>query len=676
MNDNHKLLVAFDECVRNNIDDLKLKSNGEFIGLCPFHKDENASFGGNLNKGVYHCHTCNEKGHAFELLKHFNYDMNQFKNGHISSNSVKQIHHQKQGNSSKKKVPNNHLKTLKKTIDSNNDIIVDLPEKLSNIWSKVAWNELGVKYHTTQSKLVFPITNEEGDMIQIYYHKPNPHFVKGIPFQAQIYPLHLIKHFDPNEVTYIVEGLKDVLTMRSMGYQAISSTNGQAIPKDLSAIKHLNHFCMIPDNDKSGEQLRDKWCNALIQLGKKPSACNWSELNGSFDLKTDVSDIPKNTLSELIATATYHIPETYTNNTNIIGGFKLMSLTNFINEDDNNLEHIVEDLLTENGVLIIAGTDGVGKSILASQLGLCISMGENFLSSTIHKDVGFETKRRNVLLINFELQDSELRRRIKMQDKGLRGNTTLLSNQETHFRVSLRDKSAIFTDKWDDIENTLKTTEDLRGGVLIIDNLYTSTDLELSDNKDLTPVLSRIESLKQKYNVSIILIAHFNKTQKGDILDKMHIQGGKKLTNYVDNILLIGKSQAIPELAIGKIAKVRSGNSSLQGIPFQLRLDDETLLFYKCGIVKNEEAHFNGSTTNREIEVLLKMKPSMTKILNTDFDLFTSEEYGKAMDDYNDYASAERTKFNWINKLIKLGVVSKHSHNQYHPHWELIEENI
>ena len=64
------------------------------------------------------------------------------------------------------------------------------------------------------------------------------------------------------------------------GDQAISSTNGQAIPKDLSAINHLNHFCMIPYNDKAGEQLRDKWCNALIQLGKKPSVCNWSELNG------------------------------------------------------------------------------------------------------------------------------------------------------------------------------------------------------------------------------------------------------------------------------------------------------------------------------------------------------------------------------------------------------------
>ena len=155
-----------------------------------------------------------------------------------------------------------------------------------------------------------------------------------------------------------------------------------------------------------------------------------------------------------------------------------MSLTNFINEDDNNLEHIVEDLLTENGVLIIAGTDGVGKSILASQLGLCIATGENFLESTIHKDKGFETKRRNVLLINFELQDSELRRRIKMQDKGVRGNTILLSKQKTHFRVCLRDKSAIFTDKWDDIENTIKSTPDLKGAVLIIDNLYTSTDLE------------------------------------------------------------------------------------------------------------------------------------------------------------------------------------------------------
>lgn len=43
-------------------------SNGELIGLCPFHNDTKASFSANLTTGQFNCFACGEKGNAVDFL--------------------------------------------------------------------------------------------------------------------------------------------------------------------------------------------------------------------------------------------------------------------------------------------------------------------------------------------------------------------------------------------------------------------------------------------------------------------------------------------------------------------------------------------------------------------------------------------------------------------------------
>ena len=47
---------------------LKPKSNGEYVGLCPFHGEKTPSFTVSENKGFFHCFGCGENGDIFTFL--------------------------------------------------------------------------------------------------------------------------------------------------------------------------------------------------------------------------------------------------------------------------------------------------------------------------------------------------------------------------------------------------------------------------------------------------------------------------------------------------------------------------------------------------------------------------------------------------------------------------------
>ena len=90
-------------------------------------------------------------------------------------------------------------------------------------------------------------------------------------------------------------------------------------------------------------------------------------------------------------------------------GFRTMSVTELTDNITNKPKPIIRNLLYEKGVTVIAGTDGVGKTWLATQAALSIATGTPFLD--------WETSQKPVLLVQFELSSELLSSRLRKQMK-------------------------------------------------------------------------------------------------------------------------------------------------------------------------------------------------------------------------------------------------------------------
>ena len=116
-------------------------------------------------------------------------------------------------------------------------------------------------------------------------------------------------------------------------------------------------------------------------------------------------------------------------------GFKTMSITELTDNITNKPKSIIRNLLYEKGVTVIAGTDGVGKTWLATQSALSIATGTPFLD--------WETSQKPVLLVQFELSIELLSSRIRKQIKSF---PTVQDGYLDVVCFDIEDK--LFTSQW------------------------------------------------------------------------------------------------------------------------------------------------------------------------------------------------------------------------------------
>jgi len=654
------------------VPNLKPSGGGNYIGRCPHpdHDDRKPSFSVHEFDRVFNCFSCGWKGDAADFAKQFGNDPKPFYRGkgfapntssnrpNIGGNSKSSSPRAKANTAPEKKVAkNSHY--CRKNEAVTDWSLVSLPrEKCLKEWDMELIEPLQVHWSNKGECFAFPIMDTDGNWLNVWLHKPINRFLKrveGKKFSCQVYPLGLIKKYKPDDLTVVNEGFKDVLRMLSLNVQTICFTNGaNSIPRDLSPLSHLKKFSVMLDNDVAGETGQLKVADAL--KGAFPIAevvtTDWKELNESFTSGADISDVSDETVGDLITTDKPYYK-----------GYPLMTKDSFLEADIRRPTYLIENFLIEEGVLLIASTDGTGKSLIASQLGYSLSTGIDYLDFRVLKPSP-------VVHIQFEMEDGELQRRMDLQEEWFKNHPAL----KPHF-IAPRDDSDIFEDKWDKIDTTLQE-HDFRRGTIIVDNLYTSTDLKLSDNDELKLLIKKIERIKKKYKLAIVLIGHFTKVDAGQPLDKNNIEGGKKLTNWVNNVFLMGKSTLNPDLRIGKLVKVRSGKSDIEGTPFKLLMDDDTVIFSRGGAIENEEAHFQSRKRIPEIEVLRECKPRCTMNLKNNIKTFTFDDYKAEMEIELGYEPVQKTVYNWLNKLKDVfKVVRKVGKTEWQPLWENLDDS-
>ena len=361
---------------------------------------------------------------------------------------------------------------------------------------------------------------------------------------------------------------------------------------------------ILQDNDDAGKQGTVKIAKALYdEFGGEPMIAQWDEsLPKGFDPRDDDEALTET--KKALNNAIPYKPEPETSNRK---GYNLIPITEALKLDIPKPEMIVEDILNERGSTLLTATDNVGKSMMANQIACCIATGTDFLGYKV-------PKARKVALVQHEMENGEQLDRLKFQTVRFIEMHPDLMEKNLSIHIIEDDENLMVTDQFEVIENTLINAPDIE--VMVFDNIGQSTTVAMTDPDAIRNELKRLKTICRKYGVAFLLVAHHNKVDYSKEMDlkKEHIQGGKPVTDWADNIVQLHTSSINPNLVLFKITKIRSvhdkdGQTTKfvnQAIYFN---SDKDLLFTKrIAGLPNWEAHFKATDKyERELEYLREL---------------------------------------------------------------------
>ena len=631
-------------------------NGNQYIGKCPFHNDKKPSFSFNVDSGLCNCFAGCFDGNAYQFADKIGHpNPKQFING--ESAEYKAI----DGDTS--------APDLEKMIHPLVENLLGTPDMILECWDEKHIKQLGVGYK--DDEYYFSHHDIHGNIIAIHKHKST---IIGSG-RSKWYLAHLIHTYETNKPLYICEGEKDAISMLSIKLQCISNTTGCAsIPKasdgyyDFNPISSFQEVIIVYDNDDAGRKGAERLGRELIKEypDKTIKIAKWdNDLPDTFDATDSLLDPDDNgnTLFKAFDNAIQIKPER--------SGFNFLNGLEFLNTEFTPVEPIVKYLVYSNNITILAGQTGAGKSTAVLQMALCIASGLPVFGY-------FEVTQKRVMLVRFEGEDDDFAKMFKKMtayfisksgtDEWLRSNLIIKTMEAT-------DEE--FIDNWQNIELSLQETG-FSDGVLIVDNMYTSTDVELQSNEAVKDLLRVISNIRKRYNLAPILVSHPTKGVQADKdLHPDQIQGGKVITNFVSSIVQMDTSSISNDLRIMKITKGgRSEANELLNIPFKLHADVENHIFHKGSIINNIAVHFSPVKDRWEIKLLQELA-EVDELQHLPH--FTREQLrnnipDSYMETHFSGSNPETAISRYINKLCDWGFVIKTMHNQYQLVWDEVNE--
>jgi hypothetical protein len=206
--------------------------------------------------------------------------------------------------------------------------------------------------------------------------------------------------------------------------------------------------------------------------------------------------------------------------------------------------------LWHQGELCILYADtNVGKSILAVQIGDSISKGI--------KINGFEceVEPQIVLYIDFEMSPKQFELRYSIAGEQHYRFDDNFKRAELNPDLELPEQYKTFDDYLPvALEKVIKETG---AKVIIVDNItYLKSDTERA--KDALPLMKVLKQLKQKYDLSMLVLAHTPKRNAYNPLSVNDLQGSKMLINFCDSAFAIGVNAINPKERYIKQMKARN----------------------------------------------------------------------------------------------------------------------
>lgn len=227
-------------------------------------------------------------------------------------------------------------------------------------------------------------------------------------------------------------------------------------------------------------------------------------------------------------------------------------------------DFIVDNLMKSTGLYCLVARPKVGKSLLALQLAYSVATGTTFL--------GMETTPSPVLYISTEMDSAQLLDRIKVMNLDFKDNNFFLIEQEPNKRkLNLLDLQIDFQE-----------FSEMNGKLVIIDmfnGIDTNTGYDLNNYQDIGQcVMPKFRELCRKYNFTILLIHHLNKSNTS--------LGSTAIDGSIDGKITLKQDNNIKNKVF-----MNYESRDYRGFDKVLKLNDN--LIFEESAVESEELNYN-----------------------------------------------------------------------------------
>ena len=333
---------------------------------------------------------------------------------------------------------------------------------------------------------------------------------------------HLPEVFKAAEVV-IVEGEKDADNLRALGFTATTSPGGAEKWQDrYSESLKSKRVVIMPDNDEAGKKHLAMVASSLSGAGIDPRVVIMPDGIKDVSDFIEMTSDPEQAAERIALMIEGAAP--YVDETKPIG----ITASDLMCKSFPDVAWIVCGILSY-GLWILAGKPKHGKSILAANIAIALSVAGTALGS-IPVEFG------RVVYLALEDTQRRLQRRLK---------------QMVAFGGSASENLLFFTE-WprmdngglEELEDLIKRYHDIR--LLIIDTWKLFRPPTKDSRGNLYDIdyetVSLVKKLADKYEICILLIHHFRKSESDDIFDTF--SGSYGLTGAADGLLGLQRKSA------------------------------------------------------------------------------------------------------------------------------------
>lgn len=419
-----------------------------------------------------------------------------------------------------------------------------------------------------------------------------------------IYNLPQILKANQDDYVIFCEGEKDADNVSNLlGLPSTTIANGAKSWKEYYADSFIGlNVVILPDNDEAGKEFAEKVANSLSNKAKSVKIVNLPHLAEKGDVSDWIENggTPDDLLLMIDNTGNWKPKAKEEPSIKATDLFIIKTANEFIKEAKQRPvpKMLFGELWFESEISILFADSNVGKSILAVQIADSITKGKQIGNFPLGVDS------QKVLYFDFELTERQFSLRYSQQHFDQLVNEYEFS--KNFLRAEINPDGNFGNVKFEDflldyLESYLEET-DVK--ILIIDNItYLRSNTEKA--KDASPLMQKLKSLKNKYGLSVLVLAHTPKRDLSREITINDLAGSKMLMNFCDSAFSIGKSSKDEKVRYIKQIKERNTEKvyGSENVVICELAKDSNFLGFNVLDYGNEREHLaSRSSTNIEQE--------------------------------------------------------------------------